>query len=110
VLVYHTDPDTADTDGDGRPDGQEILAGTDPLSPHDSFHFGVRPLSDGQLVLSWFAEPALAYRVEFSETLASPTWRPVEMISATVAGGFTQLTISKQQSSSGFYRLQTEAP
>lgn len=32
VLVYGTDPYNADTDGDGRGDGEELLAETDPLA------------------------------------------------------------------------------
>jgi hypothetical protein len=31
IHVYGTDPYKADTDGDGRSDGEEVLAGTDPL-------------------------------------------------------------------------------
>lgn len=32
--VYGTDPGTADTDGDGPDDGQEVYDGTDPLTPN----------------------------------------------------------------------------
>lgn len=31
VNVYHSDPGLADSDGDGIPDGEEVLNGTDPL-------------------------------------------------------------------------------
>jgi hypothetical protein len=33
--VYGTNPDKADTDGDGPDDGQEVFDGTDPLDPND---------------------------------------------------------------------------
>jgi hypothetical protein len=33
--VYGTNPDVADTDGDGSDDGQEVFDGTDPLDPND---------------------------------------------------------------------------
>jgi hypothetical protein len=33
--VYGTNPDKADTDGDGADDGQEVFDGTDPLDPND---------------------------------------------------------------------------
>jgi hypothetical protein len=33
VEVYQTDPTNADTDGDGRRDGRELLVETDPLDP-----------------------------------------------------------------------------
>jgi len=36
TQVYQTDPHKADTDGDGVPDGQEIVEGTNPLDPQDS--------------------------------------------------------------------------
>lgn len=32
--VYGTNPDVADTDGDGPDDGQEVYDGTDPLTPN----------------------------------------------------------------------------
>jgi hypothetical protein len=32
--VYSTNPDVADTDGDGPDDGQEVYDGTDPLDPN----------------------------------------------------------------------------
>lgn len=32
-VYYQTDPNNADTDGDGMPDGEEIIAGRDPLIP-----------------------------------------------------------------------------
>jgi hypothetical protein len=33
--VYGTNPDVADTDGDGSDDGQEVFDGTNPLDPND---------------------------------------------------------------------------
>ena len=33
--VYNTNPDKADTDGDGPDDDQEVFDGTDPLDPND---------------------------------------------------------------------------
>jgi hypothetical protein len=33
--VYVTNPDVADTDGDGPDDGQEVYDGTNPLDPND---------------------------------------------------------------------------
>ena len=34
--VYGTNPDVADSDGDGPDDGQEVFDGTNPLDPNDS--------------------------------------------------------------------------
>lgn len=36
TQIYHTDPNQADSDGDGVSDGQEIQNGTNPLDPSDS--------------------------------------------------------------------------
>jgi hypothetical protein len=33
TSVYHTNPNVADTDGDGTGDGEEVYLGTDPLAP-----------------------------------------------------------------------------
>jgi hypothetical protein len=105
VFVYHTDPDNPDTDADGRPDGQEILTGADPLSPFDEFTFGCQFISSDQLRLSWFADPGRIYDIEFSGTLSPSSWQTVETVTVPALGGFTQHTISRQKTSLGFYRL-----
>jgi hypothetical protein len=52
-LVYKTDPDNPDTDGDGLRDGEEIALGTSPLFP-DTDGDG---LTDGEEVRRWGTDP-----------------------------------------------------
>jgi hypothetical protein len=59
IFIHRTDPLQADTDDDGQTDGQEILAGTDPLNP-DSFFAITRIDSDENG--SVFVWPGLAGR------------------------------------------------
>ncbi len=76
-----TDPDNADSDGDGTRDGAEVKTGTDPLNPMSSFRatLSTDPETAG-LQLSWPSKPGASYRIESSETLVNP-W---QIIAATV--------------------------
>src|SRR5439155_5687373 len=50
VLTYHTDPLKADTDGDGIPDGTEVSNGSDPLKaepPTQVSNIVIQPFSGG---------------------------------------------------------------
>ncbi len=53
ILLYHTDPHLADTDGDGLSDGEEISSGMNPLDPDedgDGYPDGIDPEE-------WLANP-----------------------------------------------------
>lgn len=104
---YGSDPDRADSDGDGRPDGQEALAGTNPRSALDSFHFGFQRMAPNQLLFSWFVEPGQSYDLEFSPSLRPPAWQWLETIQTTNANGFIQraITLPINSGPAGFYRL-----
>ncbi len=72
-----TDPDNADSDGDGTRDGAEVKTGTDPLNPLSSFRATLS--TDPQtaaLQLSWPSKPGARYRVESSETLSND-WQSI---------------------------------
>jgi hypothetical protein len=67
-----TDPDKADSDGDGTSDGAEVRTGTDLLNALSSFRatLGRDPEGSG-LLLSWPSKPGASYRVESNAVLAS---------------------------------------
>lgn len=60
-----TDPDIADTDGDGALDGDEVAAGTDPLNPAD--HPGAAVLTPGSRLDFTTGDGGLATRRELWE-------------------------------------------
>ncbi len=64
-----TDPDLADTDGDGQDDGFEVQAGTDPLSASSFFKITDLSLNGGRVTLSWPSKPGNIYDVNFSTDL-----------------------------------------
>jgi hypothetical protein len=75
TAVYHTDPAVADSDGDGRNDGEEIIAGTSPTDAASVFALkSFERLADQRIQLSWTSVPGRNYRVEVTETLESGNW------------------------------------
>jgi hypothetical protein len=107
ILTYHTDPDNADTDGDGHLDGQELLAGTDPLLPNVGFQLACQSESPGLLRLIWFADAGNSYDLESSATLEFPSWQLMQTFVAPVAGGFIQHTIPAPTDPTRFYRVRS---
>jgi arylsulfatase A-like enzyme len=69
-----TDPDLADSDGDGTGDGAELKSGTDPRDA-TSFFKAEFELEPGEVVLRWPSAPGALYRVESSGNMAEGTWQ-----------------------------------
>jgi hypothetical protein len=105
VLVYHTDPDNADTDGDGHTDGQEIMAGTDPLVPNFGFSLSCKPEGANALRFNWYSDAGYLYDLEFSATLESPSWQTIASFGPPVR--LIQYTNTIPTNSSGFYRVRS---
>jgi hypothetical protein len=109
--VYQTDPDLADSDGDGRSDGEEVVAGSSP-SNAASF-FAVKQLGfdpDGRIRLVWQAVPGRVYQVQGNGTLAPEGWQdilpPVEGDDALLSVFIEPLPQQRR----GFYRVQVKFP
>ena len=68
-----TDPDLADSDGDGSGDGVERRTGTDPLNPASSFRAGIEAAVNGW-VLRWPSAPGAGYRIEASGNPSGGPW------------------------------------
>jgi 3',5'-cyclic AMP phosphodiesterase CpdA len=101
-LQRGTDPQRADTDADGLPDGwevafslnplvgagidgpdgdpdgdgltnrQEYLAGTHPRNAQSTLRISLADLRDGQLRLSWLAVPGKKYQIQAADSAAGP--------------------------------------
>ncbi|BCX47975.1 hypothetical protein HAHE_18830 [Haloferula helveola] len=71
-----TDPNNADTDGDGQGDAFEVGAGTDPVSGTSFFAITDFDLTGNQVTLTWPSLAGNSYDIERSTNLA--TWSTVE--------------------------------
>lgn len=69
-----SDPDNADTDGDGTKDGDEIRTGADPLDATSSFRALPCLVGPGVFEIEWPSKPGAFYRVESSGDLAATGW------------------------------------
>lgn len=64
---YTTDPGNPDSDEDGISDGNEVLAGTDPLDDQDLLLMvELIPAGNGNLMVSWDAVAGKNYQLEYS--------------------------------------------
>ncbi|MGI9241722.1 MAG: hypothetical protein ACR2RV_13050, partial [Verrucomicrobiales bacterium] len=64
-----TDPNNADSDGDGQPDGGELIAGTDPNSQEDQFRVSDVSIDpSGDLIVRWDGRAGRTYELEFFES------------------------------------------
>ena len=105
VFTYHTDPDNADTDGDGHTDGQEVMAGTDPLVPNFGFSLSCKPVGANALLFSWYSDAGILYDLEFSPLLEAPSWQTIASFGPPAR--LIQYTNTIPTNSSGFYRVRS---
>lgn len=78
TTTFFTDPNRADTDGDGVGDGDEVASGTDPLDPSSYFRIlALRPEPPAGVWIEWSAVSNRFYRVQRALDLAAPEWLDV---------------------------------
>ena len=98
--------DEVDADGDGAPNWQEYLAGTDPTNPLSVFAFGSAGISTSGasgVALSWLTAPAKTYILESIPALGGGSWTA---INTNTGDGYTyQFIQSKPTGNAQFYRI-----
>lgn len=77
VYAIGTDPTNADTDADGSVDGNETMAGTDPLNDQSYFALEALDRAWGYPAITWRTVYGRAYRLQRSADLRSNTWENV---------------------------------
>ena len=91
-----------DTDGDGQPDGWELLFGTNPNDSNSHYAAAVSKNPSNQPVITWPSIAGQSYRVEYSPDLDSPIWQTL----ATVVGIGTYTDQSVPLPERRFYRVR----
>lgn len=98
----------ADSDGDGVPNWQEYIAGTDPLDSNSVLRVGFRPRTNGT-DLRWRAQPGRRYRLLQSDDLLHGEPRVLWQFDA-----FTGMTLSyplpDPETGTGFFWIEVEKP
>lgn len=106
TQIYGTNPRNADTDGDGQSDGDEIRAGTDPLSPDSALKIlgFPQPIPGNAWSVRWSSVAGRRYQLQRSEFAAGP-WRTVNETTA-VGTSSSGEDLSPNPLGIGFYRVR----
>jgi len=98
--------DNADPDGDGVPNWQEYLAGTDPTNPLSCLQLIATAGPSHSVNLGWLTAPGKNYVLESSATPGGTAWAGV----STVTGDGNQWTLPLTNHSAGalFYRIRLQ--
>jgi arylsulfatase A-like enzyme len=92
---------SADTDGDGRTDAQELADGTDPLLPAALTISSIERVNSNTLALGWTSTPGL-YRIETSDDLDD--WQLIDEIITDTASTLVEVTFDSDDPQR-FYRV-----
>jgi hypothetical protein len=97
--------DDADADGDGMPNWQEYLAGTDPTNPQSELSFDSSALATNgpkYITLGWLTAPDKTYILESIPALGGGGWTPINTNSGD---GYTYQFIENNPGNAAFYRI-----
>jgi hypothetical protein len=97
--------DDVDADGDGAPNWQEYLAGTDPTNSLSVFQFGGAgfPTGGSGFALSWLTAPGKTYILESIPALGGGRWTAIN--TNTGDGYIYQFYQTKCNGKAQFYRI-----
>jgi hypothetical protein len=101
--------DNADPDGDGSPNWQEYLAGTDPTSAQSKFQFQNASLYTNGVhgvALSWLTAPGKTYVLESIPALGGKNWTAINTNSGD--GNNYQLLITNYTGNASFYLIRLQ--
>ncbi len=106
VLPWETDPAAPDTDGDGINDGDEIIAGFDPLDDASVFSVSnAQSDGTGQFVLAWLSVSNRVYQIDGCSNVFSNIWQSVTgNIPATPPSN--TVTVNTDNATSKYYRVK----
>jgi hypothetical protein len=107
-VVYGSDYELADTDGDGIDDGDELYTGTDLLDADSVFAATVAEISNSSVTLTWPSAAGLYYKVYSCTNLVSDEWVSIGVYGATSPENTAVITTDDETT---FYRLSvTDIP
>jgi hypothetical protein len=101
--------DDVDADGDGAPNWQEYLAGTNPTNAQSCLQFSSASLSTNGVTgtaINWLTAPGKTYILQSSCTLNGANWTPINTNSGD--GNNYQCIITNMGGNARFYQIHIQ--
>lgn len=116
-LLHGLDPSSGsdragDPDRDGQDNLSEFQTGTDPRDPSSVFRLGLEAISNGKVRVRFRGTAGRSYRVMRAEVRPDTSWIPISDVFIPSADGWVELTDADPGTGEGsvrFYRVQTPA-
>jgi hypothetical protein len=105
--VHGTDPDNPYSDNDTMNDGDEVIAGTDPLSDTSYLYLGLSDITDDAISFYWPSVAGRTYRVQYNTNLVEGLWTTAVTSGPTTPTNTTALSVWTN-APSYFYRVTVE--
>jgi Bacterial TSP3 repeat len=108
-FSYMSDP-RLDSDHDGMNDGDELLAGTDPLNPNDAFRIvdASGAIVGSKVLISWDGKIGRVYDVQTNTNLISGSWAYVSGYTNLIGIGSIMSYTGTVSGIGDFYRVKVK--